>query len=314
MKHLRGIETFVKAVESGSIAEAARQLGFTPGAASQAITRLEGSLGVRLLARTTRSLALTDAGRVYFDRVRELTRQLESAHAALDEVRGEPVGPLRVTCTAAFGREVIAPLLPAFARKHPRVSVDLCLTDDAVDHVQDGVDVSIRFRHQLSPGLVARLLANVPMVFCAAPAYLAHAGRPGRPEDLADHDCLVFRVPHDGLVLRWGVVRDGVRFEPDVRRALTCNDVGALAMMAVAGGGVTRLASFLANDLIADGRLEPLLLDDDGRETVIVEPLEFYACYQDRRDVPLKVRRFIDHLVTGLVGHPKLQAPPAHHA
>ncbi|HEY0956659.1 MAG TPA: substrate binding domain-containing protein [Roseateles sp.] len=194
------------------------------------------------------------------------------------------------------------------------MSVDLCLTDDAVDHVQDGVDVSIRFRHQLSPGLAARLLADVPMVFCAAPAYLARAGRPSRPEDLADHDCLVFRVPQDGLVLRWGVVRDGVRFEPDVRRSLTCNDVGALAMMAVAGGGVTRLASFLANDLIADGLLEPLFLDNEGPGSVTVEPLEFYACYQDRRDVPLKVRRFIDDLVAGLAGHPKLQALPVRRA
>lgn len=309
MKHLRGIETFVKAVETGSIAEAARQLGFTPAAASQSIAKLERELGVRLLTRTTRSLALTDAGRVYHERVRELTQQLESAHAALDAVRGEPVGPLRVTCTAAFGREVVAPLLPGFLAAHPRVSVDLLMTDDTVDHVHQGVDVSIRFRHQLAPGLVARRLAEVPMIFCASPAYLARAGRPHRPEDLKDHDCLVFRVPHDGLVLRWAFLRDGVRFEPPVRQILACNDISALAEMAAAGGGVTRLGSFVANERIASGALEPLFMDRAGRKAAIAEPLEFYACYLDRRDVPLKTRRFIDHLAAHMTDHPKLQPP-----
>jgi DNA-binding transcriptional LysR family regulator len=214
MKHLRGIETFVKAVETGSIAAAARQLGVTAAAASQAIARLEASLGVQLLTRTTRSLAPTDAGHVYFERVRDLTQQLDSAHSALDELRGEPQGPLRVACTAAVGRHVVAPLLPEFIAAHPRVSVDLVLTDHDIDHVVQGVDLSIRFREQLDPGLVARKLCDMPMVFCASPAYLSRAGRPREPEELAAHDCLVFRVPRDGLVLRWAFVREGVRFEP----------------------------------------------------------------------------------------------------
>ena len=314
MKHLRGIETFVKAVESGSIAEAARQLGFTAAAASQSIAKLERELGTRLLVRTTRSLALTDAGRIYYDRVRELTQQLESAHAALDEVRGEPQGPLRVSSTVAFGRDVVAPLLPGFVAAHPRISVDLVLTDDTVDHVRQAVDLSIRFRSQLAPGLVARRLAEVPMVFCASPAYLDRAGRPRKPEDLQHHDCLVFRVPHDGLVMRWAFVRDGLRFEPPVRQTLACNDIGALAEMAAAGGGITRLASFVANDLIAAGRLEPLFMDRAGRKAAIAEPLEFYACYLERRDVPVKVRRFIDHLAAHMDGNPRLQAPKWPHS
>ena len=308
MKHLRGIEIFVKAVDAGSIAEAARQLRITAAAASQAIARLEASLGTRLLNRTTRSLALTDGGQVYFERVRDLTQQLESAHAALDEVRGQPQGPLRVSCSGAFGRAIIAPLLPSFVAAHPRVSVDLVLTDDAVDHVKQAVDVSIRFREQLQPGLVARQLAEVPMVFCASPAYLDRAGRPRQPEELKDHDCLVFRMPSDGLVLRWAFVRDGVRFEPPVRATFACNDISGLAAMAVAGAGIARLGSFLSNDLIASGRLEPLFLRGTGRRAaVIAEPLAFYACTLDRHSTPLKARRFVEHLVTHLQDHPSLQ-------
>lgn len=307
MKHLRGIEIFVKAVDTGSIAQAARQLRITAAAASQAIARLEAALGTRLLNRTTRSLALTDGGQVYFDRVRDLTQQLDSAHAALDEVRGEPQGPLKITCCGGFGRAIIAPLLPSFVAAHPRVSVDLVLTDDAVDHVKHAVDVSIRFREQLEPGLVARRLAEVPMVYCASPTYLDRAGRPHRPEELKDHDCLVFRAPSNGLVLRWAFVRDGVRFEPPVRHALVCNDFGGLAAMAVAHAGITRLASFIANDLITSGRLEPLFLHGQDHSVTIAEPLEFYACTLDRRSTPLKVRRFVEHLATHLQNHPLLQ-------
>jgi len=315
MKHLRGIEIFVKAVDAGSIAEAARQLRITAAAASQAIARLETALGTRLLNRTTRSLALTDGGQVYFDRVRDLAQQLDSAHAALDEVRGQPQGTLKVTCSGAFGRAVIAPLLPSFVAAHPQVTMDLVLTDDAVDHVKQAVDVSIRFREQLEPGLVARRLAEVPMVFCASPAYLERAGRPLQPEELTHHDCLVFRVPSDGLVLRWAFLRDGVRFEPPVRAKFACNDIGGLAAMAVAGAGITRLGSFIAHDLIASGRLQPLFLDGHGPSAVaIAEPLEFYACTLDRRSAPLKVRRFIEHLAAHLQHHPLLQPlrwPPA---
>jgi len=308
MKNLRGIEIFVKAVDAGSIAEAARQLRITAAAASQAIARLEAALGTRLLNRTTRSLALTDGGQVYFERVRDLTEQIVSAHAALDEMRGRPQGPLKVTCSGAFGRAVIAPLLPSFVAAHPRVSVELVLTDDVVDHVKQAIDVSIRFREQLEPGLAARRLAEVPMVFCASPAYLERAGRPREPEELKDHDCLVFRVPSDGLVLRWAFVRDGVRFEPPVRATLACNDITGLAAMAVADGGITRLGSFIANDLIASGRLEPLFLRRDGhRAASIAEPLEFFACTLDRRSTPLKARRFVEHLVTHLEDHPLLQ-------
>lgn len=316
MKHLRGIEAFVLAVEHGSIAEAARRLGITPAAASQAIARLEEGVGLRLLMRTTRSLALTDAGRLYHEQVHAITRQLESAHAALDDLRGEPQGPLRIACTGPFGRRIIAPLLPAYLRAHPKVSLELVLSDHDVDHVRHGFDLSIRFREQLEPGLVARRLASVPMVFCASPAYLQRAGRPSTPEDLKQHDCLVHRMPRTGLVLRWAFLRDGVRFEPEVRQAVVSNDIDAIAAMVVGGAGITRLGSFIANDLIARGLVEPLFLPTPAsgrarraRAEAEAEPLEFYACVLDRRAAPLKVRRLIDHLVQGLRDHPGFRPP-----
>jgi DNA-binding transcriptional LysR family regulator len=311
MKHLRGIEAFVQAVEHGSIAEAARRMGVTPAAASQSIARLEAAIGMPLLTRTTRSLALTDAGRLYHEKVRPLTRELESAHAALDELRGVPQGPLRMACTGPFGRRLVAPLLPSYLAAHPRVQLELVLSDHDIDHMRHGFDLSIRFREQLEPGLVARRIATVPMVFCASPDYLARAGRPRQPEDLKHHDCIVHRMPRTGLVLRWAFLRDGVRFEPEVRATAVCNDIDAIAAMVVAGGGVTRLGSFIANDLIARGLVEPLFLPQGRtpRAQAEPEPLEFYACVLDRRAAPLKVRRLIDHLADGLRDHPGLQPP-----
>ena len=307
--NLRGVSAFVKAVEGGSIAAAARQLGISAAAASQNIARLEAQVGSRLLQRTTRSLALTDAGQVYFDRVRELVLQLENAQAAAAEFAGQPQGHLRVASSVAFGRHVVAPLLPAFMAAFPQVSVELVLTDRNTDHLKEGLDASIRFKAQLEPGLVARRLAVVPLVFCAAPAYLQRAGTPAGPHELQEHVCLVCRMANDGRILPWPFLRDGERFEPVIRRSIVCNDIDALAAMAVAGAGVTRLATFVVRPLLESGALVPLFTRRRQPSQADPEPLEFYACFQERRHVPPKLRAFVDFLARALHGHPALSLP-----
>jgi len=189
MDTLRGIESFVKAVETGSIAAAARILGISAAAASQNIARLESALGVRLLTRTTRSLALTDSGAVYFEQVRHVITDLELAHSAVTEHHGEPQGRLRVSSSAAFGRHVLAKRIPAFQKKYPLLAVELFTTDGSVDLVTEQVDISIRIREQLDEGLVARKIATVPSIFCASPDYLERAGVPKEPEDLRHRSC-----------------------------------------------------------------------------------------------------------------------------
>lgn len=312
MAQLRGIETFLKAVDGGSIAAAARQLGITPAAASQNIARLEQALGTRLLVRTTRSLALTDAGELYRARVAPMLAQLEMAESDIADLQGQPQGRLRISCAAAFGRNMLAPLLPRFMAAHPRVAVELLVVDRQVDQLKEDIDVSIRYSHALEPGMVVRRIAAVPMVFCAAPGYLDRRGRPATPEELAQHDCLLYRMDVDGRVMTWPYLREGTRVVPELKAAAVANDIDTLAMLAMHGAGITRLACFIAHPLIAQGLLEPLFRGGTRSRKaprIDPEPLEFFLCYRDRQHVPAKVRVFADYLAEALRDHPDLQAP-----
>lgn len=309
---LRGLESFVKAVESGSIAAGARLQGISAAAASQNIARLEQSLGTRLLTRTTRSLALTDAGALYFERVQSVIQELELARAAVADLQDEPRGLLRIAASAAFGRHVLAPLIPGFMARHPRIRCELLTTDGSVDHIQEGVDVSIHIEQQLQDGLVARHIATAQTRFCAAPSYLQRAGRPNEPEDLRDHDCLLFRIAVDGRFLRWGFVRDGLHFDAQVRASMSSNDIDALALCAAAGGGVTRLASFVAAPYLASGELVELFSSaTPTRSRATSAPLDYYLCVRDRYELTPKVRLFMDYLLQALP--PELQPRPGGH-
>lgn len=296
MDSLRGIECFVKAVQAGSIAGGARRLAISPAAASQNIARLETHLGARLLIRTTRKLALTDSGQAYYERVQTLINELELANQEV-AANDEPRGRLCISSTAAFARHILAPLLPDFTKRYPHITVELIATDRLVDHIQEAVDVSIRIKTALEPGLIAKRIAHIPSLFCASPNYLQQAGRPTEPEQLRDHPCLVFRYPVDGRFLSWGFTRNGVRFDADVKPALISDDIDALAAMAVAGGGIARLAAFIAEPLIKRGLLEEVLnIAQPASLKAEAEALEFYLCMQDRYQLTPKVRAFSSYL------------------
>ncbi len=305
MDNLRGIESFVKAVETGSIAAAARLLGISSAAASQNIARLESQLGTRLLTRTTRSLRLTDSGELYYNRVHSLINELEKANDAVSALSGEPQGRLCIASTAAFGRHVLAALAPAFNRRYPRIALEIITTDRSVNHIQEMVDVSIRIKQQLEEGLVARRIAAVPFVFCAAPSYLQRMGRPQTPEDLRNHDCLMFRVPANGRILPWGFVRNGERFDAPARTAMVSDDIDVLARLAASGGGIARLAAFVARSYLERGELEEIFVPDadnssNNQTRALAEPLDVYISLRDRYELTPKVRAFIDFLVDSL--------------
>lgn len=301
MDTLRGIESFVKTVENGSIAAAAKRMGISAAAASQNIARLEEYLGVRLLLRTTRSMALTESGEIYYEKVRNILNEITDANTAVTSLNTEPQGRLCIASTAAFGRHVLAPLIPEFNLRYPRIAIELMTTDRNVDHIQEAVDISIRIKQQLEDGMIARRIATIPTHFCAAPRYLARAGRPTTPEELRHHDCLVFRVPVDGRFLRWGFVRDGLRFEAEVRATMISDDIDVLAHLAVAGGGITRLAAFVANPFITSGQLETLFLQNENAQvSAEIEPLDIYLCVRDRHQLTSKTRAFMEYLVKAI--------------
>ncbi len=290
------INTYIRVVENGSIAAAARAQGMSAAAVSQSITRLEAHLGVRLLSRTTRSMALTESGTRYFEKVRHIPGDIDLASQAAT-VETKPHGSLCIATTAAFGRHVLAPLMPAFKDAYPRINIELISTDRSVDHRLEGVDVSIRIEAQLNDQLIARRIASRPFVFCASPAYLDRAGMPTTPEELKQHTCLVFRYPTDGRFLPWTFVLNGSRFEAKVNPGFICDDIDTIAQIAVNGGGIARLASFVAQPLIDSGRLLPLF-ESGNRNAACAEPepMHIYACVTERSALNAKVRAFIDFL------------------
>lgn len=162
-----------------------------------------------------------------------LLNELELAKQAISSMQGEVRGKLTIACSAAFSRHVLAPLIPEFHRRYPQINLELLATDRRVDHLKGGVDISIRIRQQLQDGLVASRIAILPFIFCASPAYLQRAGYPDTPQALLNHDCLMFRIPGDGQVLRWTFIREGRRYEPDIKVTAISDDIDMLARMAV---------------------------------------------------------------------------------
>ncbi|MFJ4373689.1 LysR family transcriptional regulator [Pseudomonas japonica] len=291
------IKSFIKVVEAGSIAGGARSLGLSAAAVSQNIARLEDHLQVRLLSRTTRSMALTPSGSLYYDKVRHIERDLEAAQRAVTAVDSEPQGRLCIASTSAFGRHVLACLIPGFSALYPRLSIELLTSDSRVNHAQQGVDVSLRITPQLDDGLLARHIAQVPFICCASPGYLAREGWPQSPEELKQRRCLVFRYPVDGRFLRWGFVRDGLRFDAEFGDVLISDDIDVLAQMAVHDGGITRLAEFVARPFLERGELVPLFEDGGGnRAYAQTEPMDIYLCVTDRFALTPKVRAFMEFL------------------
>lgn len=300
MNLLAAIASFIKVVESGSIVGAAKALGVSAAAVSQTINRLETHLGVRLLQRTTRRMALTENGAVYYEKVKRIAADLESAQSSINREDSELQGRLSIASTSAFGRHVLAPLIAGFAAQHPRLLIELSTTDGKINHIQDGIDLSLRIKPQLEDGIVARKIVSLPFIMCAAPAYLQRAGWPQSPDDLQNHACLAFRYPLDGRFLRWSFIRDGQRYDADINATAISDDIDALTQMAIHGAGITRLAEFVAAPYLQNGQLLPLFTQRDDATHAVVEPMEIFACVQERAAMTAKVRAFIEYLTEHL--------------
>ncbi|MCY1421536.1 HTH-type transcriptional regulator DmlR [compost metagenome] len=192
---------------------------------------------------------------------------------------------------------MLAPLIPAFSARYPLLSIELVTTDRRVNHAREDVDVSLRIAPQLEDQLLARRIARIPFICCASPGYLQSAGVPATPEALRGHRCLVFRYPVDGRFLRWGFMRDGLRFEAEFGTVLISDDIDALTQMALHDGGITRLAEFIVRPHLASGALVPLFeYCDSSQAYAQTEPMDIYLCLADRFAMTTKVRAFMDYL------------------
>lgn len=252
---LNHLSLFATVAEAASFTEAARRLGVPKSTLSRSVSALEASLGVRLLQRTTRSVALTTAGQALFDRVGPRLRALTESVAAVPELGDEPSGSLRLTATADFGTEVLAEILAGFCRRHPRVTVEMHLSTRPVDLVKEGFDAAFRLlgKKPKDSGLIARKVGEMALQFYASPTYLAARGTPRTPAELETHDCVA--ITGTGPFALGGAPHDRVHLRPRMSA-----DDGFFVREAVRHGmGIGLLPSFLARDDVLAGRLVRVL-------------------------------------------------------
>lgn len=286
------LRLFVTVAESGSFTAAAAQLNLTVAAVSRRIKALEQRLGVRLFNRTTRRVRLTEAGEIYLAQVRRSLAELRETELQLTELSTEPRGALRINAPMSFGVRRLAPLVAQFAGRHPHLEIQLQLDDTFVDIVREGFDLALRIGHLADSSLVARPLVPVPRYICAAPTYLEKRGRPQRPADLHQHDCLHY----NNISLR----EDWTLGGPDgpetvaVQGGYCSNNGDVLCQAAIEGLGIVLSPDFIVADALAEGRLVRIL---EGYEP---PPYTLHAVYPSRAFVPAKVRLFSDFLIGAL--------------
>lgn len=283
------MEAFLQVARRGSFAAAAKALRQTPSAVSRAVARLEARLGVALLRRTTRALILTPEGETYREQAAELMDELDAIERGLNRNAAEPSGRLRVNASVPFGTHVILPVLPRFLAVHPRMTLDLALTDEVIDLAATQADVAIRIGPLRDTRLRARSLGRSRMVVVAAPSYLAEHGTPEHPDDLARHNCLnfSFRRSRDTWPFRLGT---GVSQRP-IQGNFFGNSGEVVRIMALGGAGFARLARFhVASDLAA-GRLVPVLEAFNPGDAE-----DIHALYVGHARLSLRIRAFVDFL------------------
>jgi DNA-binding transcriptional LysR family regulator len=292
--NLNEIMVFLAVADAGSFVAGGKTLGLTRSAAGKAVSRLEDRLGTRLLNRTTRTLSLTDEGRVFYERGQQILAAIEEAEASVAGGVGTPRGLLRLTVPDAFGRLVVLPLLSKYLAAWPDIQVEVSFTDRLADLVEEGFDLAIRIgMTNADTSLVSRVIAKYPALLCAAPSYIAARGEPLEVDDLVAHDCLIFssRTQRQSWRLRDG---EGNWVKALGRSRLRLDSGEALRDAAVAGLGIALLPEFLVAEDLAAGRLQQVLTRSETDEVKIV------TLYPSRRLLEPRVRRFIDLMIDEL--------------
>ncbi|MHC8354535.1 LysR family transcriptional regulator [Pseudomonas sp. LB3P81] len=259
MDRLTGLIAFARAASLGSYTAAARALSVSPSAVSKSVQRLEEHFGLKLFSRTTRSLTLTPEGRDLYERALRILREVEDIDQAAVASRAEPSGTLKVTAPLPIGLNILAPALPRFRERYPKLGIDLRLGDQFSDIIEQGIDVALRVGNLADSRLISRPLAPHRIGAFASPDYLARRGTPREPEDLMQHDCVNFRYQSSGQMLRWPY-QAGERtaeITPDATIVVDVSD--AVAAVLAAGGGVGISPNYVAAPYVKRGELIPVL-------------------------------------------------------
>lgn len=294
MDRFRELTTFVAVAETGAFNAAARRLKMSPPAVTRLVTALESRLGVQLFTRTTRQVALTEAGARLREDAQRILAELEEAETAAKGATRAPSGHLRITAPVLFGQQVLAPLLRDYLDAYPAVSAEALFIDRNVNLLDEGLDVALRIGELPDSSLSARRVGTLRRIVVAAPAYLERQGAPETPEALRDHR-LIFSTSVSE-VPSWTFTKAGKRRALRVAPRLSVNGMQTVIDAALAGWGITRVLSYQVTDALADGRLVELLGDFEDEEIPI------HLLHAEGRRAAAKTRSFIDFAATRLRG------------
>lgn len=289
MDRLNCMNTFVKAVELGSISAAANELDLSPQLAGKHIRMLEEGLGIKLLNRTTRQQSLTDGGQRFYERAKHILAEMSAAEDLIAETRAEPRGRLRISAPITFGSHGLAPVIAEFLRRYPEVTVDLSLTNRTVDLVEEGFDAIFRTGDLPDSSLIARRLAPYRMTLCAAPSYIQRMVSLQTPMDLQQHECLIFS--HTSMRTEWVFDGSEGRVTVPMNGRFVTNSGEALRAAGVAGMGVLLQPYELVADEIQAGRLVRLLPEYESPSRAL------HVLYASDRQMTPKLRSFLDFVV-----------------
>ncbi|MDQ0839355.1 LysR family transcriptional regulator [Sphingomonas faeni] len=296
MDKFAALRAFVAVVERGAFARAARDVGQAPSSLTRQVDALEDQLGAPLLNRSTRRLSLTDAGEIYYEQALRILEELAEADRSVGDRAGPLRGVLRASLPVAFAQLHIAPLIPGFLKCHPAVELEISLSDAPVDLVEDRMDLAIRIGPVAAPSVIVRKIAENVRRLCASPDYIASAGAPASPEELAGHACLGFL--HGTKDRAWHFAQGGTRKAVPVTGPLRANSSLLLREAAIAGTGIALLPDWLIDRDLASGALTRLLpgWDVAPRRTSGA----IHAVYLPSRRASRPVRSFVDYLAAGL--------------
>mgnify|MGYP000594863551 FL=1 len=286
MDGFSAIPVFVAVVECGGFSSAARLLGISKSAVSKRINVLEHTLGVKLLHRTTRKLSLTELGEHYYEHAAKAYSSAQDAEDAVAQLQGEPQGRLRINVPMSFGRLHVAPMIPKFLHRHPKISIDMVMDDKVLDLVGDGFDLAIRSGNLPSSSLIARKLAPLNSALCASPSYLEKYGTPQTLSDLEQHNCLVFSHSQD--IRAWTFTKGDAQQSVEVSGNYQVNNSEAIREALLNDVGIARLPTFVAGPDIKSGKLVRLFPQYRMPHKTI------YAVFLERQYMPAKVRAFLD--------------------
>jgi DNA-binding transcriptional LysR family regulator len=291
MDRLDAMQLFVRVAELGNFSAVAQQMGVARSVVTRQVAALEGHLGVKLMARSTRKLTLTAAGAAYLEKCRVILNLVETAESDVAEERQVPRGAIRISVPLSYGLKRLAPLLLDFARQYPQVVLDMDYSDRRTKLIEEGMDLAIRITSRMEAGDVARRLATERMMVVAAPDYLARHGKPNHPADLIHHECLGYTASASHL---WQFSVAG-KFESfPVRARLSANNGDVLAAAAALSLGITCQPEFIASDYLADGQVQEILADFPLPE------LGVYAVLPGNRYIPHRVRVLMDWLAANI--------------